>query len=217
MQANSGVFITIEGIEGVGKSTAVTYIQQRLNTSNIPLILTREPGGTPIAEAVRKVVLQMPHTELMCPETELLLIFAGRAQHIKQVIEPALDRGDWVICDRFTDASYAYQGGGRGLDFARIAVIEEWVQQGLQPNVTLLLDAPADISMQRIKARGELDRIEAEKIEFFNRARAAYLQRAQQFPERYKVIDTNCSLEEVQVRLDEVITDLLKRYGEASG
>lgn len=206
---DKSAFITIEGIEGVGKSTAIEFLQDYLNSLHQDYVLTREPGGTEIAEAIRKVTLQH-HQEEMNPDTELLLMFASRAQHIAKVIKPALAEGKIVLSDRFTDATYAYQGGGRGLDPARIAILEKWVQNDLQPDLTILLDAPIEIGLQRILSRGAKDRIEHEKIAFFHRVRECYLERARRFPERFKVIDATQTCDQVQAILREIITTFLK-------
>lgn len=205
---NTGVFITIEGVEGVGKSTAIQFLKSYFNSLHRDFILTREPGGTEIAEAIRKLIL-LHHEEQMDSDTELLLMFASRAQHIARVIHPALKEGKIVLSDRFTDATYAYQGGGRGMDKNRIAILEEWVQQGLQPDLTLLLDAPIEIGLERITSRGAKDRIEEERIDFFQRVRDAYLMRAKKFPSRFRIIDATQSLEKVQENLQQTISDFL--------
>lgn len=206
-----GRFITLEGIEGVGKSTHLKFIQQYLAAADIPHIITREPGGTPIAEAIRNVLLTR-HEEIIMPEAELLLLFAGRAQHIAHVIQPALDAGKWVVCDRFTDTSYAYQGGGRGVDKNHIAALEKWIQGDLQPDPVLLFDAPVEIALRRIQGRKKLDRFEAEKEEFFQRARRAYLERARQFPQRYKVLDANMPITKVKHDIKTILDELVKQH-----
>jgi dTMP kinase len=205
-----GRFVTLEGIEGVGKSTQLAFIQRYLKQAKQSVVITREPGGTPIAEAVRHLVLKQ-HDEHVVPEAELLLLFAGRAQHIAHVIKPALTAGKWVICDRFTDATYAYQGGGRGMSTEHIAVLEKWVQADLQPDCVLLLDAPVKTALKRIKRRGKTDRIEAEQADFFQRVREAYLARAKQFPQRYKIIDAAAPLLKVQQQIKIVLDGLLKQ------
>ncbi|MDF3055523.1 MAG: dTMP kinase [Gammaproteobacteria bacterium] len=198
-----GYFITLEGIEGAGKSTALGYISNSLLKAKIPFIQTREPGGTMLAEAIRQILLT-PTEELVSPDTELLLMFASRAQHIHQVILPALRAGKWVVSDRFTDATYAYQGGGRGILEQRIAQMESWVQGELRPDCTLLLDLPVDLGMQRVKARkGRLDRIEKEKYAFFERVRANYLERAKKNPSRCHIIN---AAQEIQLVEREVCT-----------
>lgn len=203
-----GYFITFEGIEGVGKTTCVKWLVQYLQSHKISVVTSREPGGTEIAEAIRNVLLQH-YQETMLPETELLLLFAGRGQHITNKIKPALSAGNWVVCDRFTDASFAYQGGGRGISFERVSVIEKWVQADLRPDVTFLLDAPVEVTIKRIASRKDLDRIESEEGDFFSRVRQSYLLRAQQFPERYVVIDASLSFTEVQSKIQKVIDKLL--------
>jgi dTMP kinase len=201
-------FITLEGIEGVGKSTHMAFIAQYLQQAGQTVVLTREPGGTPVAEAIRHLLLKQ-HDESITQETELLLLFAGRAQHIAHVIRPALAMGKWVVCDRFTDATYAYQGGGRGLSPLHIATLEQWVQKDLQPVCTLLLDAPVRVALQRTRQRGQLDRIETEQEDFFQQVRAAYLTRARQFPARYRIIDANMPLCEVQQQIKLILDKLL--------
>lgn len=190
-------FITIEGGEGVGKSTNIQVITARLQQAGIDFILTREPGGTALAEKIRNLLLTQ-HDEPVSEMTELLLIFASRAQHLQQVIKPALQAGKWVICDRFTDATYAYQGGGRGLSKTAIAALEELVQGSLRPDLTYLLDLAPDIGLARASKRAALDRFELEKIEFFERVRACYLERAALEPDRCIVIDAAAPIAEVQ-------------------
>jgi dTMP kinase len=204
----TGYFITIEGIEGVGKTTAIRFIEGLLLDAQIAHIITREPGGTPIAEKIRQLLLAH-HEETIANDTELLLMFASRAQHLAKVIKPALDNNKYVICDRFTDASYAYQGGGRGILLSRIEQLENWVQGDLRPDLVLLLDAPADIGLTRMKNRSAEDRIESEKIQFFARVRQLYLQRAHANPERYKIIDASQSIENVEHQLCEILTPFL--------
>jgi dTMP kinase len=198
-------FITLEGTEGVGKSTALSYIQAYLTEHYVPFISTREPGGTPLAEKIRHLLLTKDD-EKMAHHTELLLMFAARAQHLEQVIKPALAAKTWVLCDRFTDASYAYQGGGRGLPMSEIAQLESLVQGTLQPTLTLWLDAPVEIGLQRAAARHQLDRFEQEKVAFFDKVRAVYQQRAQSYPQRYRRIDANVPLEQVQAQLKAVLS-----------
>ena len=191
-------FITLEGGEGVGKTTNLDFIEHYLRSRGIDVLRTREPGGTPMVEGVRDLLLQ---SGTMDRWAELLLVFAARAQHISEVIRPALAAGQWVLSDRFTDASHAYQGGGRGLDPAVIEQLETWVQQGLQPDLTLLLDAPVELGMARARRRGQTDRFEAERLDFFKNVRAAYLARAERFPERIRRVDASGSLVEVQARI----------------
>lgn len=195
-----GRFITIEGGEGVGKSTNITLITERLQRAGIDLVLTREPGGTQFAEKIRALLL-CHHEEPIAQMSELLLIFAARAQHLEQVIVPALRAGKWVVCDRFTDATYAYQGGGRGLDSQAIAQLETLVQGSLRPDLTYLLDLAPQIGLERASKRAALDRFEQEKLDFFDRVRQTYLRRAQQEPERCVVIDAAAPLEAVQAEI----------------
>tara|TARA_R110000868_G_scaffold364037_1_gene626560 strand:+ start:94460 stop:95092 length:633 start_codon:yes stop_codon:yes gene_type:complete len=203
-----GKLITVEGVEGVGKSTNIEFIAQRLRAADINVVLTREPGGTPLAEDIRQLLLT-PRDEAVSEAAELLLMFAARAQHINEVIRPALQRGDWVLCDRFTDATYAYQGGGREMGFDTIAVLENLVQGELRPHCTVLLDAPIEIGMARAKKRGALDRFEQEQMDFFERVRQAYLQLAQQQPQRFRVINAAQSLDLVQADIASGIEELL--------
>jgi dTMP kinase len=193
----SGRFITVEGGEGVGKTTNINYIESLIKASGKNLISTREPGGTPLAEAVRGLLLDPAHKG-MHPDCELLLMFAARAEHLDKVIRPALARGDWVLCDRFTDATYAYQGYGRGLSLERIAELEQLVQAELRPDLTLLLDVPVEIGMERAGNRSDPDRFEQENLAFFERIRQGYLSRARAEPERFVVIDAGQELETVQ-------------------
>ena len=189
-----GLFITVEGGEGVGKSTNIAVVESWLQEQGIAYRRTREPGGTPLAEELRQLLLA-PRDEAMAPMAELLLVFAARAQHIAAVIEPALAAGQWVICDRFTDATYAYQGGGRELSQAWIARLEDLVQGSLRPDLTLLLDAPLEVGLSRAGERGELDRFEQEQRVFFERVRNCYLERAAAEPDRFRLVDTNRPLE----------------------
>ena len=201
-----GCFITVEGIEGVGKSTNIRFIQDWLELHNIPYIHTREPGGTDLGEKLRAMLL---HGTDVCDDAELLMMFASRAQHVSEKIKPALKVGTWVICDRFTDSTYAYQGGGRQLNVDNIQQLEQMVHAGLQPNLTLLLDAPVEIGRARAAKRGAADRIEAEDLAFFNRVRAMFLSRAKEF-KRYKIIDAAQSLEKVQVAIKQTLESLKK-------
>lgn len=192
-----GVFITLEGTEGAGKSSNLSFINDFLRSRNIDLIVTREPGGTPIAEEIRSLLL-IPRSEKICENTELLLIFAARAQHLQQLIEPSLRSGQWVLSDRFTDASFAYQGGGRQMNMDTISQLERMVQGDLRPDLVILLDVPVEIGMRRVLKRGALDRFEQENIAFFERVRESYLQRAKAMPDSYAVIDAKQSLAKVQ-------------------
>lgn len=195
-----GRFITLEGGEGVGKSTNLQFIRQILENRQIKVTVTREPGGTEVAEKIRQILLEQ-HSEAISEHSELLLIFASRSQHLRHVILPALQRGEWVLCDRFTDATYAYQGGGRNMSMQTIAMLETLVQGSLRPDLTLLLDAPVEIGLQRAKHRGKLDRFEIEKRHFFEKVREVYLHRADLEPERFKVINAVLPLPDVQQQI----------------
>ena len=192
-----GKFITIEGTEGVGKTTNIEFIQTWLNQQQVDFVTTREPGGTPLAEQIRELLLT-PRDEKVCNSAELLLMFAGRAQHLDQVIVPAIQSGRCVVCDRFTDATYAYQGFGRGMDSTLIAHLERLVQAELKPDLTLILDIPVEIGLQRASQRSAPDRFEREQTEFFERVRQGYLSIAANEPERCVVIDASQPLEDVQ-------------------
>jgi dTMP kinase len=200
--ADHGRFITLEGGEGVGKSTNLDFAAERLRQAGLEVVTTREPGGTPLAEAIRSLLLDV-RDEPMDELAELLLVFAARAQHLARVVKPALARGAWVLCDRFTDATYAYQGGGRGLDEDVIAALEATVQQGLQPDLTLYLDLPLEVAEARLGGR-ERDRFEREERGFFQRVREAYLARAAQSP-RFRIIDAGAPLPDVQQRIAAVL------------
>ena len=199
-----GKFITIEGTEGVGKTTNIEFIQHWLNRRGVEFVSTREPGGTPLAEEVRELLLTA-REEKVGDSTELLLMFAGRAQHLDQVILPALDSGTSVLCDRFTDASYAYQGFGREMDCSLIAELEQIVQGDLRPDLTLILDIPVEIGLKRASERSAPDRFEQEQIEFFDRVRQGYLKIAEENPKRCAVIDASQSLDEVQASIEVVL------------
>ncbi len=203
-----GKFLTIEGTEGVGKSTNLAFVRDWLVARGLEVVVTREPGGTPLAEEVRGLLLSK-RDESVDETAELLLVFAARAQHLAQVIKPALARGAWVLSDRFTDATYAYQGGGRGLSKSVIEQLEQLVQGNLRPDLTLILDIDVELGLNRARQRGELDRFESETIGFFERVRAAYRQRAQVAPERYAVVDAGKTLPEVQAEIDRVLAALL--------
>lgn len=205
----TGLFITLEGPEGAGKSTNREYLAERLREHGLDVLLTREPGGTPLAERIRELLLD-PSDEPMAADTELLLVFAARAQHLQQVIRPALARGCVVLCDRFTDATYAYQGGGRGLSIERIAQLEQFVQGELRPDLTLIFDLPVEVGLARAAARGRLDRFEQEGRGFFEAVRQAYLQRAAQSPQRYRVLDAGQTLAQVQADIDTLLPSLLE-------
>lgn len=206
----TGCFITLEGPEGAGKSTNREFIAEYLRERSVDVVLTREPGGTPLAERIREILLA-PADEPMASDTELLLVFAARAQHIDQVIRPALARGAVVLCDRFTDATYAYQGGGRGLALQRIEQLENFVQGDLRPDLTLIFDLKVEIGLSRAAARGRLDRFEQEGLGFFEAVRNAYLDRARQAPARYRVIDAGQPLAAVQRDLRALLPQILER------
>lgn len=197
---NRGKFITLEGVEGVGKSTNLAYLTDYLVSADIPFVVTREPGGTPLAEEIRNMVLAQ-REESVAPLAELLMVFAARAQHLEQFILPHLQAGTWVVSDRFTDATFAYQGYGRGIDTAAILELERLVQGDVQPDLTLYLDCPPEIGMARADARAALDRIETAGLDFMNRVRDGYLARIAQFPKRFVTIDASVALPQVQVQL----------------
>jgi dTMP kinase len=203
-----GLFITVEGGEGVGKSTNMAFLETHLTERGVALEVTREPGGTRLGEDIRELLLA-PRGEAVDPMSELLMIFAARAQHISERIEPALAAGKWVLCDRFTDATYAYQSGGRGLDAGAVRALEQLVQGLLRPDYTLLLDAPVETGMQRALDRGELDRFEQEQLDFFQRVRQTYLQLAEQSSGRFRVIDASQPLDGVQQQMLKVCRELL--------
>jgi dTMP kinase len=203
-----GQFITVEGSEGVGKSSNLAFIEDYLRNAGIDIVRTREPGGTPLGESVRELLLDARQTA-MCDDMELLLMFAARAQHIAEVIRPALEAGKWILCDRFTDATYAYQGGGRGMPMERIQILEDWVQGELRPDHTLLLDMPVAEGLQRAGARSEPDRFEQEQHAFFERVRETYLARAKQEPARIHVIDASPALDVVQTHIADVLQRIL--------
>ena len=204
-----GKFITVEGGEGAGKSSNLTFIQSLIEDAGIEVVFTREPGGTQLGEELRELLLGHKHTG-MSDDTELMLMFAARSEHLHQKIIPALEQGKWVLCDRFTDATYAYQGGGRQIDKQRIAQLENWVQGDLRPNLTLLLDLPVETGLARAKSRSEPDRFESEKIQFFENVRNAYLEIAHSQPDRVKIIDASQTLENVQKQIESLMQDYLK-------
>lgn len=206
-----GRFITFEGGEGAGKSSNVQLAAGFLRERGAQVVVTREPGGTPLAEDIRSLLLA-PRDEVVQADTELLLMFAARAQHVGALIEPALQRGAWVLSDRFVDASYAYQGGGRGLSMERIAALEQLVLGGLKPDLTLLFDVPVETGLARAGRRGDLDRIEQEDMAFFQRIRDTYLQRAEAEPERFQVVDAAASLQQVQEQLLNTLTHCWQQW-----
>jgi dTMP kinase len=201
-----GLFVTVEGSEGVGKSTNIEFIKQWLVGNQIEFIVTREPGGTPLAEQLRELLLQT-REEAVDETAELLMVFAARAQHLNRVILPALREGKWVLCDRFTDATYAYQGGGRNMNKATIEQLENLVQHSLRPDAVILLDVSVEIGLQRARGRGELDRFERESVSFFERVRTAYLERAAN-QSHYYVVDAGQPLNQVQQQLSVVLSAL---------
>ena len=198
-----GKFITLEGLDGAGKSTHLPWLATAIQGHHPDVVVTREPGGTPLGEMLREVLLK----QAMHPETEALLMFAARREHLDKVILPALARGAWVISDRFSDASFAYQGGGRGVALDKLEILERWVQEALQPDLTLLFDAPAAICKQRLSGNTRFDRFESEKEIFFEAVRSTYLTRAARYPKRFQVIDSTQSQEQVQKQLQQVITE----------
>ncbi len=207
-----GLFITVEGGEGVGKSTNMAYLEKELVGHGVDLLVTREPGGSALGERLRQLLLAVD-AEAIDPMAELLLVFAARAQHITTRIEPALAAGKWVLCDRFTDATYAYQCGGRGIDRGAVSALEQLVQGELRPDCTLLLDAPVATGMARAQGRGELDRFEREELAFFERVRATYLELAESSSGRYRIIDASQPLATVQQQLLKVCNELTACWG----
>jgi len=197
----SGLFVSFEGIDGAGKSSHVESLAAAFRAAGREVVLTREPGGTPLAEQLRQLALNAP----MDPLTEALLMFAARRDHLAQVIEPALARGEWVISDRFTDATFAYQGGGRKLDLKKLAALEQWVHPHLQPDLTLLFDVPLEVARARLDATRALDKFEQEKADFFASTRAEYLRRAEEFPVRFRLIDSTQSFGDVQKEIDQIV------------
>lgn len=200
----SAKFITFEGIDGAGKSTHIGYVAELLRRRGLTVVSTREPGGTELGEALRELVLH----QKMHLETEAMLMFASRREHLAQVIEPALARGDWVVSDRFTDATFAYQGGGRKLPLAKLEALEQWVHPHLQPDLTLLFDVPLEVARARLDATRELDKFEQEKATFFADTRAEYLRRAAQFPERFRIIDSTRPIADIQQTLEQIVAAL---------
>ncbi len=197
-------FITFEGVDGAGKSTHLEWFANALRQRDIPLLVTREPGGTPLGERLREILLNEP----MHAETEAMLMFAARREHVEQVIRPALHKGIWVISDRFSDASFAYQGGGRGVPLGKLEQLEQWVHGDLQPDLTLLFDIPVEVARQRLANNKNLDRFEQERDEFFERVRQAYLARAVKTPRRFAVIHAEKSMPEVKQALENIVASL---------
>jgi len=206
----SGCFITVEGGEGAGKTTQLAFMCEYLERAGCPVTLTREPGGTALGEEIRGLLLGHRH-EGMALTTETLLMFAARAEHLERVIQPALAAGYWVLCDRFTDATYAYQGGGRGLPPERIAILEDWVQGELRPDLTLLFDLPAVVGLARAGRRGAADRFEREELVFFEQVRSTYLERASRNPDRYRIVDANRSVETIRAEVEALLAGWLEQ------
>ena len=209
--SNGGVFLVLEGGEGVGKSTNMAFIQDYLSQKNISYEHSREPGGTELAEKIRALILSQ-HSEDVADMTELLLVFAARAQHIQEKIRPVLNQGDWLVCDRFTDATYAYQGAGRGFDKSLIEHLEQLVQGELRPDCTIILDAPIEVGFARAHARAALDRMESESSHFHQAVRDSYLQRAAIQPEKYAVINADQPLVDVQRAIQHQLDRLIEQY-----
>ncbi|MEJ2393502.1 MAG: dTMP kinase [Candidatus Thiodiazotropha sp.] len=209
MNRHRGRFITVEGGEGAGKSSNLAFVQSLLEEAGKAVLFTREPGGTPLGESIRELLLGHKHTG-MADESELLLMFAARAEHLQRKILPALEAGTWVLCDRFTDASYAYQGAGRGIARERIEVLENYVQGDLRPDLTLLLDLPVETGLARAGSRSEPDRFEKEATSFFDKVRQGYLAIAAAEPDRVKIIDASPALEQVQQQIGQVIQTFLE-------
>ncbi len=205
MPTHKGLFITLEGIEGAGKSTQLAYLKELIEAAGVPLVTTREPGGTALGEKIRELLLHGADNA-MCADTELLLMFAARAEHLDRIVKPALAQGRWVLSDRFTDATYAYQGGGRGIPETRIAALEQWVQGDLRPDLTLILDIASEAGLRRAAKRGAADRFERETLEFFERVRACYRTLAQRAPQRIKLIDASQPIEHTQQKLRALLT-----------
>ena len=203
------MFITIEGIEGAGKTTCMQVVADRIAAHGVPLLQTREPGGTALGEDLRELLLGHRHAG-MADDTELLLMFGARAEHLHRKIRPALGRGEWVLCDRFTDATYAYQGAGRGIPLSRIAILEQWVQGDLRPDLTILMDLPVEQGLERAGRRSAPDRFESEQAAFFERVREGYLEIARREPQRVRVIDASARLEQVTRQLHQLMDALLE-------
>jgi dTMP kinase len=198
-------FITLEGIDGAGKTTHLNWVAEYLRSQSVEVLVTREPGGTPLGESLRALLLN----QTMHIETEALLMFAARREHIAQVIQPALDRGAWVLSDRFTDASFAYQCGGRGIAEDRLSILESWVQQGLQPDLTVLFDVDVAIAHARVRTHSDPDRFEQEQLGFFERVRSMYLHRAAQYPERFRIVRTDQSIADIRIELARMLSMLI--------
>lgn len=198
-----GKFITLEGIDGAGKSTHLAWVAEKLRSRGLDVTVTREPGGTTVGEKLRELLLN--RAQRMHPETEAMLMFAARREHLDKVILPALARGTWVLCDRFSDATFAYQGGGSGVAWDKLQALERWVQDGLQPDLTLYFDVPPEVGLRRVSRIRQPDRFEQERDEFYRKVREAYLRRAQEFPERVRVVDGTHSVSDIQKELENII------------
>lgn len=209
----SGKFIAVEGSEGAGKTTQLAFMRECLERAGRQVVSTREPGGTALGEAIRDLLLSHRHNG-MAITTETLLMFAARAEHLDKVIRPALAAGHWVLCDRFTDATYAYQGGGRGLALEKIAVLEKWVQGELRPDLILLFDLPIEVGLERAARRGATDRFEREDRTFFERVRAIHLDRARRDPDRYRIVKADRPIDVIQIEVEAILTDWLERLNE---
>lgn len=210
--SDRALFMSIEGLEGAGKTSCLAAVERLLRARGLDPMMTREPGGTPLGEAVRGLLLDSSYAG-MSADTETLLMFAARAEHLDKVIRPALEAGRPVVCDRFTDATYAYQGGGRGLGETRIRPLEQWVQQGLEPDLTLFLDVPIQVGLARAGRRSEPDRFEQERLDFFERARAVYVARAERMPERIVTIDAGAPADEVRAAVVAAVERVLDDRG----
>lgn len=206
-----GLFLTLEGVDGAGKSTHIPFMKQFLQSHDIPILVTREPGGTPLGENLRHLLL----TDPMSLETECLLMFAARQEHIQKRIQPALKQGHWVLCDRFTDATYAYQGAGRGLGAQRVRVLEQWVHAALTPDRTWLFDLPLDLARQRLMKTRVLDRFEQEDMEFFLRTQQGYYDRVHEEPARFSMIDASLTINEIQEQLQDELLQLINQWQRA--
>ncbi|MDQ7049332.1 MAG: dTMP kinase [Enterobacterales bacterium] len=211
MKHYKGVFITLEGSEGVGKTSSLKFVEQQITALGHDVVTTREPGGTELAEQIRGILLA-ERQEPVESKTELLMMFAARYQHVTQVIKPALERGQWVICDRFVDASYAYQGGGRGIQVAQIEQLEHWCLEDFKPDLTLLLDMSVEEGLERTKKRGKADRFETEQLAFYENIRTAYLNRAKKDPQRMKIIDAAPSMQQVQKSIQQQLKSFVESY-----
>jgi len=205
-----GCFVTVEGVEGAGKTTQLAFMRAYLEQAGRRVTPTREPGGTPLGEEIRALLLGHRH-DGMALATETLLMFAARAEHLERVIRPALATGHWVLCDRFTDATYAYQGGGRGLPAQRIAILEDWAQGTLRPDLTLVFDLPVEMGLERVGRRGAADRFEREEKAFFERIRAVYLDRARRHPDRYRIVNADRPVEAVRAEVETILAGWLER------